>query len=68
MLSRLQEESARKSARMEGRVVQDLEQSLFVFAKKEKLERNARKMVCIYVVVGCRLLKSFEFFGAAVAF
>lgn len=63
MLSRLQEESARKSAKMEGRVVQDLEQPLYVFAKMEKLDRIAGTMACIYVVdqvVACLRVLNFS--------
>lgn len=60
--SRLQEESVRNSAQKEGRVVWDLEQTFSAFAKMEKLERHARQLVCIYVVIGCRLFRSFEFF------
>ena len=35
----------------------------FAVAQMEKLETHARKMVCINVVIGRRLLMSFEFFG-----
>ena len=37
----------------------------FAVAEMEELERHARQLVCIYVMIGRSLLISFEFLGAA---
>ena len=60
LLSCLQEDIARKPVKVEGRVVLD-----FAVAQMEKLETHARKWVRIYVVIGRRLLMSFEFLKTA---